>query len=89
MAHYFIDKHVQPNGEYVVHAVGCKRMATDKQYLGDFNSVSHAMLEARTLFWRPSGCQRCAREWNSREALETTAEVACLPEAFELRARSG
>ena len=47
MTHYFVDNRTQPDGAHEVHAVGCKRMASDKQYLGDYLSCEQAVLEAR------------------------------------------
>ena len=46
MTHYFVDNRTQPDGAHEVHAVGCKRMASDKQYLGDFLSCEQAVFEA-------------------------------------------
>ena len=62
MAHFFIDNFPQTDGNHEVHLVGCKRMPTDKRYLGNCFSVSEALIEARKEFWMSSGCERCARE---------------------------
>jgi hypothetical protein len=62
MAHFFIDNFPQPDGIHEVHLVGCKRMPTDKGYLGNYYSVSEALIEARKEFWHSGGCERCARE---------------------------
>ncbi len=62
MAHFFIDNFPQADGNHEVHLVGCKRMPTDKRYLGNCFSVSEALIEARKEFWTSSGCERCARE---------------------------
>ncbi len=62
MSHFFIDNHPQPDGSHEVHRVGCKRMAADKRYLGNFYSVAEAFIEARTEFWQSRGCDHCARE---------------------------
>ena len=59
MTHYFVDNREQPDGAHEVHAVGCKRMAPDKRYLGDFQSCEHAQIEARKEYWRTAGCVRC------------------------------
>jgi hypothetical protein len=37
-------------------------MPMDKRYLGNFNCVAEALIEARKDFWLSSGCERCARE---------------------------
>jgi hypothetical protein len=62
MTHYFVDNREQPDGAHEVHAVGCKRMASDKQYLGDFLSCEQAVLEARKAFWQTASCMRCMTE---------------------------
>jgi hypothetical protein len=62
MTHYFVDNRAQPDGAHEVHAVGCKRMASDKAYLGDYFSCEQAVLEARKTFWYIAGCVRCMTE---------------------------
>jgi hypothetical protein len=59
MTHYFVDNRAQPDGAHEVHAVGCKRMAPDKAYLGDYMSCEVAVLEARKEYWHIAGCLRC------------------------------
>jgi hypothetical protein len=63
MSHYFIDNHATETGVHEVHALGCKRMPSDKRYLGNYILVSEAMLEARKEFWRSGNCESCAREY--------------------------
>ena len=60
MSHFFINNHAADNGNHEVHALGCKSMPTDKAYLGNFESVSQALLEARKDFWQSSTCAKCA-----------------------------
>jgi hypothetical protein len=62
MPHFFINNFAQPDGSHEVHLVGCKRMPPDKRYLGNFDSVAEALVEARKDFWQSGGCERCARE---------------------------
>jgi hypothetical protein len=62
MSHFFINNFSQPDGSHEVHLLGCNRMPSDKRYLGNFYSVSEALIEARKDFWQSSGCERCARE---------------------------
>jgi hypothetical protein len=59
MTHYFVDNRAQPDGAHEVHAVGCKRMASDKQYLGDYFTCEQAKFEARQVYWNTAGCVRC------------------------------
>lgn len=56
---YFINNHAAENGNHEVHAQGCKLMPTDKAYLGNFENVSEAMVEARKDFWQSSHCTCC------------------------------
>jgi hypothetical protein len=56
---YFINNHAAENGNHEVHAVGCKRMPTDKAYLGNFENVGQALVEARKDFWQSSCCEAC------------------------------
>jgi hypothetical protein len=67
MTHYFVDNRTQPDGAHEVHAVGCKRMAPDKQYLGDFLSCEQAVFEARQVYWHIGGCARCMDELTASE----------------------
>jgi hypothetical protein len=62
MSHYFINNHAADCGSHEVHALGCKRMPSDKRYLGNFPAVGDALMEARKEFWQSNGCQACARE---------------------------
>lgn len=57
---YFINNHATTNGNHEVHAQGCKLMPTDKAYLGNFENVSQALIEARKDFWQSSTCESCA-----------------------------
>ena len=74
MTHYFVDNRSQPDGAHEVHAVGCKRMASDKQYLGDYLSCELAVLEARKQYWHTASCVRCMDSMTSAE----TARLAQL-----------
>jgi hypothetical protein len=62
MSHYFINNHAADGGSHEVHALGCKRMPSDKRYLGNFFDVGEALIEARKEFWQSNGCEACARE---------------------------
>ena len=71
MAHYFVNNAADANGAHEVHLVGCVRMAVDKRYLGNFHSVSEALMEARKDFWQSRGCERCAREPEGIDVVRT------------------
>ena len=59
MTHYFVDNNTQIDGVHEVHAAGCKRMATDRRYLGDFLTCEQASFVARTEYWETTACVRC------------------------------
>jgi hypothetical protein len=60
MAHYFVNNDAAPSGFHEVHLVGCARIPVDKRYLGNFQNLSEAVMEARKDFWLSSSCERCA-----------------------------
>ncbi len=62
MSHYFINNHAADGGNHEVHALGCKRMPSDKRYLGNFYDAGEALMEARKEFWQSSGCVACVHE---------------------------
>jgi hypothetical protein len=72
MSHFFVNNFAQSDGNHEVHVLGCNRMPTDKQYLGNFHSVSDALIEARKEFWQSSGCELCARELPIPNSLSLT-----------------
>jgi hypothetical protein len=74
MTHYFVDNRAQPDGAHEVHAVGCKRMASDKQYLGDFFSCQQAVVVARKEYWQIGSCVGCMDSLSDAE----TARLAQL-----------
>jgi hypothetical protein len=84
MAHYFVNNDASASGFHEVHLVGCLRMPTDKRYLGNFNSIGEAMIEARKDFWLSSGCDRCAVS-----ATDETTRVEQLKLPFTSRTKLG
>jgi len=85
MTHYFVDNSTQPDGTHEVHAVGCKRMAIDKQYLGDFMTCEQANIEARKQFWQTGACVRCMDTLSEAE----TVRIAQLYFEFPARRATG
>lgn len=61
MPHYFANNHAYSDGAHDVHELGCSRMPTDKRYLGNFESLPEAMIEARKEFWQVARCERCEK----------------------------
>jgi hypothetical protein len=74
MPHYFINNHALPNGDHEVHRVGCARMPSDKGYLGNFDSMTEAMIEARKEFWHSNSCVHCGGE--HRVPISTVRKLA-------------
>ena len=58
---YFINNSAQYNGDHEVHVEGCKwlSMAQDVAYLGEFESVSDALVVAKMLYDKADGCFFC------------------------------
>jgi len=67
MAHYYVNKNAQANGDHEVHTTGCRFMpaAENRIYLGDFANCYPAVREARRYFTQVDGCYFCARECNT------------------------
>jgi hypothetical protein len=59
MSHFFINNHAADDGNHQVHRLGCKRMPTDKAYLGNFENTGEALMEARKDFWHSATCEHC------------------------------
>jgi hypothetical protein len=61
MAHYYVNKHAQANGDHEVHKSGCSWMPEPENriYLGDFTSCYRAVLKAKTIYSSADGCAYC------------------------------
>lgn len=66
MPHFFVNNHAQEDGTHEVHEVGCARMPMDKGYVGHFESIGAALMEARKEFWQAGRCERCERAASER-----------------------
>lgn len=62
MARYYVNNHMQLNGDHEVHRDGCSWMpdAVNRTYLGDFSSCRDAVIEARKYHRQVNGCYYCA-----------------------------
>ena len=62
MAHYYVNKNGQPNGDHEVHTTGCSWLpdAVNRIYLGDFSYCSQAVTEARKHYTQVNGCYYCS-----------------------------
>jgi hypothetical protein len=78
---YFIDNHAAKNGNHEVHALGCKHMPSDKAYLGNFDNVGQALVEARKDFWQSASCEVCVG--GHRQEHRTVRIGMSLPWALE------
>ncbi len=77
MPHYFINNHAQSNGDHEVHAAGCSKMPVDKGYLGHFECIGEALMEARKDFWQSATCLRCAG--GDAAAIDTVRAIRVAP----------
>jgi hypothetical protein len=68
MPHFFVNNHAQDTGTHEVHEVGCATMPMDKGYLGHFETIGDALMEARKEFWQAGRCERCERTATERTA---------------------
>jgi hypothetical protein len=66
MPHYFANNHAHCDDAHDVHELGCTRMPADKRYLGNFDSLTDAMIEARKDFWQVTRCDRCEKTATNR-----------------------
>jgi hypothetical protein len=68
MAHYFVSKVAQPNGDHAVHTSMCRHLPTsaDREYLGAFGDCGMAIAAARVLFRQVNGCASCATACHTR-----------------------
>lgn len=64
MAHYYVNKNAQPNGDHEVHKEGCSWIpsAENRLYLGNFSSCKPAVDEAKKKYPQSNGCYYCCNE---------------------------
>jgi len=62
MARYYVNKNAQANGDHEVHREGCSYLPleTNRIYLGQFDSCSGAVREARNHYTQVNGCYYCS-----------------------------
>jgi hypothetical protein len=67
MAHYYVNKHAQANGDHEVHNLSCSFMPNEEHrlYLGNFDSCAPAVREAKKTYSQSNGCYYCSRECNT------------------------
>ena len=61
MAHYYVNKNPQSNGEHEVHTTGCPHPPdpNNREHLGDFTSCAPAVTEAKKTYKKVNGCAYC------------------------------
>lgn len=63
MARYYVNQNAQSNGDHEVHKTGCSFMpaASNRTYLGDFQSCAGAVRKAKQYYNQVNGCYYCSR----------------------------
>lgn len=61
MASYYVNAKAEENGDHEVHAVGCQSMpaASNRVYLGEYNSGLQAVAAAKIRYSRSKACPVC------------------------------
>ncbi len=64
MKKYYVNNHVQPNGDHEVHNQDCKYLPNivSKKYLGEFSNCKDAVIEAKKTYSKSDGCYHCSNE---------------------------
>jgi hypothetical protein len=62
MAHYYVNRNAQANGDHEVHVQGCSHMPASQNclYLGDYSSCRPAVAKANETYPRSNGCYYCS-----------------------------
>lgn len=62
MARYYLNDNAQSNGDHEVHREGCSWMPNvgNRTYLGDFQTCSPAVSEAKKYYSQVNGCYYCS-----------------------------
>lgn len=68
MAHYYVNKNAQTNGDHEVHVTGCSFMpeSHNRLYLGDFVSCGLAVREAGKHYTQVNGCYYCSNSCHTQ-----------------------
>jgi len=61
---FYVNKNAQSNGDHEVHRATCDWLpdVNNRIYLGDFNTSSEVVLEARKYYSQVDGCRHCCPE---------------------------
>jgi len=62
MAHYYVNKNAQSNGDHEVHKTGCSYMPNveNRISLGDSGSCAPAVTAAKEYYSQSNGCYYCS-----------------------------
>jgi hypothetical protein len=65
---YYVNDNAQPNGDHEVHIVNCYYFSSmlRRAYLGEFESCSEAVREAKRRHPRANGCIHCCATCHTR-----------------------
>lgn len=63
MALYYVNQNAQSNGDHEVHVSTCSYLpdATNRTYLGDFQTCGPAVTEAKKSYSKANGCYFCSK----------------------------
>lgn len=61
MAHHYVNRNAQSNGDHEVHKQGCSWMPSEvnRVYLGNFDSCAPAVRQAKSHYSQVNGCYYC------------------------------
>jgi hypothetical protein len=68
MAHYYVNKNAQSNGDHEVHKEGCSYMPEDhnRKYLGNYDNCRDAVRKAKESYTQVNGCYYCSLECHTQ-----------------------
>ena len=66
MAYYYVNENAQSTGEHEVHKSDCSFLpdASNRKYLGTFDSCQDAVREAKKYYSTVDGCYYCCKPCN-------------------------
>ncbi|MCZ4245263.1 hypothetical protein [Pedobacter punctiformis] len=63
MKKYYVNENAQSNGDHEVHHEDCRYLpaASNRKYLGEYNSCEGAVKEAKKTYSTANGCETCSK----------------------------
>lgn len=67
MSRYYVNMSAQSNGDHEVHVTTCSFLPREENrlYLGEFDSCTPAVREAKKYYLRSNGCYYCCNACNT------------------------